>query len=287
MTFSIVARSRDGAWWGSAVSSRCLAVGRAVPAAKVNVGAIATQAKCNLTYRERGLSLLSSGASAEEVVKALVRDDDQQQYRQVGVVDGMGRASSHTGENCNGWAGHVTGDGYAIQGNFLSGSAVIAAMERAWLATDESDQLERRMLASLLAGDRAGGDRRGRQSSAILVVTEEGAYEGGSDEYTNLRVDDHHDPVLELIRLYDLREVHLVQSDGSGAIPLEGEVMSEIAVLLDRVGYPPETSADDTVVGALEAWAIDEYLSGRFHGDSVDIELLTVLRNRAGTGSLL
>ena len=266
------------------MSSRCLAVGRAVPAAKVNVGAIATQAKCNLTYRERGLSLLSAGASAEEVVDLLVRDDDQRAYRQVGVVDGMGRSSSHTGEDCNGWAGHVVGDGYAIQGNFLAGPGVIAAMERAWLATDEADQLERRMLAALLAGDRAGGDRRGRQSAAILVVTEEGAYEGGSDEYTNLRVDDHHDPVLELIRLFDLREVHLVQTDGRDALPVEGDLMSEIAVLLDRVGYPPDTSGDDAVVAALEAWAIDEYLSGRFHGGSIDIEALTVLRNRAGSG---
>ena len=220
-------------------------------------------------------------------MKGLVRDDDQRDYRQVGVVDGTGRASSHTGENCNGWAGHVVGDGYAIQGNFLSGPGVIAAMERAWLATDESDELERRMLASLLAGDRAGGDRRGRQSSAILVVTDEGAYEGGSDEYTNLRVDDHHDPVVELIRLSDLRAVHLVQSEGPGAIPLEGEVLSEIAVLLDRIGYPPETSAGDAVVVALEAWAIDEYLSGRFHGDSIDIEVLNVLRKRAGSGSFV
>lgn len=217
-----------------------------------------------------------------------MKDDDQQQYRQLGVVDAMGRASSHTGEDCNGWAGHAVGDGYAIQGNFLSGPAVVAAMERAWLATDESDLLERRMLAALLAGDRAGGDRRGRQSSAILIVTEEGAYEeGASDEYTNLRVDDHHDPVLELIRLSDIRAVHLVQSDGPGAIPLEGYVLGEIAMLLDRIGYPPETSADDAVITALEAWAIDEYLSGRFHGDSIDSEVLTVLRNRAGSGSLI
>ncbi|MDE0374824.1 MAG: DUF1028 domain-containing protein [bacterium] len=283
-----MARSADGAWWGSAVASRCLAVGRAVPAAKVNVGAIATQAKCNLTYRERGLALLSSGVSAEEVVRSLVQDDEHRQYRQLGVVDAMGRASSHTGEDCNGWAGHVVGENYAIQGNFLSGPGVVAAMERAWLATDESDELERRMLAALLAGDRAGGDRRGRQSSAILIVTEAGAYEeGASDEYTNLRVDDHHDPVIELIRLSDIRAVHLVQSDGPGAIPLEGDVLGEIAVLLDRIGYPSETSADDAVVAALEVWAIDEYLSGRFHGDSVDVELLNVLRNRAGAGSLI
>ena len=258
-----------------------------MPAAKVNVGAIATQAECNLTYRERGLSLLIAGASAEEVVENLVRDDNRREHRQLGVVDKMGRSSSHTGENCNGWAGHVAGDGYAIQGNFLAGPGVIAAMERAWLATDESDQLERRMLATLLAGDRAGGDRRGRQSAAILVVTEEGAYEGGSDEYTNLRVDDHHDPVLELIRLFDLREIHLVKSDGRDAIPLAGDVIREIGVLLDRVGYPPETSADAAVIAALEMWAIDEYLSGRFHGDAIDIEVLTALRNRAGLGPIV
>ena len=222
MTFSIAARSADGSWLGVAVASRCLAVGRAVPAAAVGVGAVATQARCNLTYKWRGLDALRGGLGAAEAVESLVADDEVREQRQVGIVDRDGESATFTGRDCIPWAGGCSGPGYAIQGNLLAGPDVVAAMERAWLAGSETEPLGRRLLAVLLAGDRAGGDRRGRQSAALLVVTPDGAYEGGSDEYADLRVDDHLDPVLELGRLYDIRELHFNEPAESEAISLDG-----------------------------------------------------------------
>jgi uncharacterized Ntn-hydrolase superfamily protein len=283
MTFSIAARSSDGKWWGVAVASRVLAVGRAVPAAATDVGAIATQAHCNLRYRPRGLELLRAGNSAQATVDALVAADDLRDVRQVGIVDRNGTSATHTGPNCIPWAGGCAGPNYAIQGNLLSGPQVTAAMERAWLAADEREPLGRRLLAVLLAGDRAGGDRRGRQSAALLVVTEEGAYEGGSDEYADLRVDDHLDPVLELSRLYDIRELAFRRADEAVALPLEGERLHEAAVLLDRLGYAPERQDSDAVAEALGRWAMDEFLSLRLlPPGQIDPALLDALRSRAG-----
>jgi uncharacterized Ntn-hydrolase superfamily protein len=283
MTFSIVARSADGSMLGTAVSSRCLAVGRAVPAGRIDLGAIATQARCNLTYREQGLAQLELGKTAEEAVTALITGDPVANHRQLGIVDVDGNSASHTGPDCLPWAGGCTGPGYAIQGNILAGPQVIEAMERAWLDSDPDEPLGRRMLAALLAGDRAGGDRRGRQSAAIMLYSQEGAYEGGCDEWANLRVDDHHDPVLELIRLLDLREVFLVNPTGNGMVSLEGEVLDEVAVLLQRVGYPVASREVGDVSKALNAWAFDEFLTTRVTDIALDRAALGVLRERAGT----
>ena len=301
MTFSIVARSEDGAFLGVGVSSRCLAVGRAVPAAEVGVGAVATQAHCNLRYKAQGLEALRRGSTAQETVDALVAADELGHERQLGVVDAQGRSASHTGERCIPWAGGTTGPGYAIQGNLLSGPGVVAAMERSWLATTADQPLGRRILATLLAGDRAGGDRRGRQSAALLVISDEGAYEGGGDEFADLRVDDHLDPVMELSRLYDIRDLDFVRGDPDTARPLEGEILREVEVLLDRVGYPvqeerredvdmmlervsraPGSATGNSVEAALERWAIDEFKQLRLLPGAIDVMLLDELRRRAG-----
>ena len=264
------------------MASRCLAVGRAVPAAAVGVGAVATQAHCNLRYKADGLARLREGMTAAEAVDALVSTDDLRDQRQVGIVAAAGSSATHTGECCIPWAGGCAGPGYAIQGNLLAGSRVVAAMERAWLVGSEDEPLGRRLLAVLLAGDRAGGDRRGRQSAALLVVTDEGAYEGGSDEYADLRVDDHLDPVPELSRLYDIREVDFVPADPASAVPLEGDTLREVGVLLDRVGYPAEGEKLAAVEAALERWAMDEFKTLRLLPCGIDHTLLTELRRRAG-----
>jgi len=282
MTFSVAARSADGKWWGVAVGSKVLAVGRAVPAAEVAVGAVATQALCNLTFKERSLALLRAGKSASEVVTQVIADDDRGGQRQLGVVDRDGTSASHTGAQCIPWAGHRTGPGYAIQGNLLSGPEVVDAMERAWLASDPSDPLARRLAASLLAGDRAGGDRRGRQSAALLVVTENGAHEGGSDVYADLRVDDHLDPVHELSRLLDIHEVCLDKNHVSGSTPWDDELVGEVTRMLDRVGFRPETNDRAGANSALNRWAMDNYLSRRILEDGVDNEVLAILRREAG-----
>jgi len=179
MTFSIVARGADGTSFGVVVASKFLAVGAAVPAAEAGVGAIATQAHANLAYRSEGLAQLRSGRSAQLTLDTLVATDDKRESRQAGVVDAAGAAATFTGSECNPWAGGVTGDGYAVQGNILVGPEVVAAMEQAWLGSGPDEPLARRLLAGLTAGDDAGGDRRGRQSAALLVVRLEGGYGGG------------------------------------------------------------------------------------------------------------
>src|SRR5688572_23198992 len=172
MTFSIVARSADGESWGVAVASKFLAVGSAVPAAVAGVGAIATQADANVAYKGLALAHLDEGATASVAVQRLLEEDDRRDHRQVGIVDVDGGAASHTGQACLDWAGSLIGDGYAIQGNVLTGVEVVEAMRDAWETSGDDTPLARRLLAALEAGDQAGGDRRGRQSAALLVVRE-------------------------------------------------------------------------------------------------------------------
>ncbi len=212
MTFSIVARSADGESWGVAVASKFLAVGAAVPAAVAQVGAIATQADANVAWKGIALAHLDEGATAGVALQRLLEEDEGRDHRQVGIVDSDGSAASHTGPACLDWAGGTTGDGYAIQGNVLTGEEVVIAMQAAWDTSDEDAPLARRLLAALTAGDDAGGDRRGRQSAALLVVRDGAGYGGRDDVAVDLRVDDHRDPVTELARLLDLNDFYLTAS---------------------------------------------------------------------------
>src|SRR6266536_4626437 len=162
MTFSIAARSADGAHWGVAVASKFLAVGAVVPGARAAVGAIATQAYANVAYVQNGLHLLHRGRSAQQVVDELTGADDGRAQRQLGVVDAAGHAATYTGDDCLDWAGGLVDDGVAIQGNILVGPQVVEAMHGAWRTSDPAAPLARRLFAALQAGDAAGGDRRGR-----------------------------------------------------------------------------------------------------------------------------
>jgi uncharacterized Ntn-hydrolase superfamily protein len=206
MTFSIVACNADRSQFGVAVASKYLAVGSVVPAARTGVGALATQAWANTAYRADGLALIANGATAQETVSTLTGSDAKRQVRQFGVLDAHGGSATYTGEQCTDWAGGVCGDGYAIQGNILVGERVIAAMEQAWLDTDPAEPLPRRLLAALAAGDTAGGDKRGRQSAALLVAGDEGGHLDGDNMIVDLRVDDHQAPIPELARLLDLHD---------------------------------------------------------------------------------
>lgn len=206
MTFSIVARSDDGESWGVAVASKFLAVGSVVPAAVAGVGAIATQAWANVAYKGIALSHLDQGATAPIALQRLLEEDEGRDHRQVGIVDLEGVAATHTGSACLEWAGGVVGEGYAIQGNILTGEEVVEAMEAAFVASDRDAPLGQRLLAALRAGDAAGGDARGRQSAALLVVRDEAGFDGGDDIDVDLRVDDHISPIDELERLLSLHE---------------------------------------------------------------------------------
>jgi uncharacterized Ntn-hydrolase superfamily protein len=236
MTFSIVARSTDGESWGVAVASKFLAVGAVVPAAVAGVGAIATQADANVAYKGLALAHLDEGATASVALQRLLEEDDGRDERQVGIVDVEGGAASHTGHACLDWAGGETGEGYAIQGNILAGEEVVDAMEAAWQASDPEEPLARRLLATLTAGDEAGGDARGRQSAALLVVREGAGYGGHDDIAVDLRVDDHTTPIPELARLLDLSELFLQASTEEEKVPVTQELEEELAAFAHAQG---------------------------------------------------
>jgi uncharacterized Ntn-hydrolase superfamily protein len=261
MTFSIVAKADDQ--WGVAVASKFLAVGAAVPAAQYGVGAVATQSYANLAYRPDGLRLMAEGKSAEEALDILVTGDELREQRQAGLVDAQGRPATWTGNECNPWAGGRTGDGYAAQGNILTGPEVVDALATTFESSTGS--LSARLAQALLAGDRAGGDRRGRQSAVLLVVSENGGYGGGSDVLVDLRVDDHPDPVLELQRLLDLHTLYFGEPEET--LPLEGALAEEVAAKLKALGYKD-----------LVAWAGVENYEERMVPGAIDILVLQKLR---------
>jgi uncharacterized Ntn-hydrolase superfamily protein len=205
-TFSIVARDPATGELGVAVASRYFAVGSVVPWAKAGVGAVATQSFVNPAFGPRGLDLLAKGMTAEETLKALLSNDDDPNGRQVGIVSAKGDSVTYSGPKCNPWAGGRRGPNYAIQGNILTGEAVVAAMEESFLATKGT--LASRLYAALAAGDSKGGDSRGRQSAALIVVKEGAGAGGYNDRAIDIRVDDNSDPFRELGRLLKLAETN-------------------------------------------------------------------------------
>jgi len=279
MTFSIVGRSVDGRAYGVAVASKFLAVGAAVPAAEAGIGALATQAYANLAYRPQGLALLRTGVPAAGVVAGLTAADDGRASRQLGVVGAAGDGATYTGADCHDWAGGTTGDGYAIQGNILTGPEVVTAMERSWSSTVESP-LPARLVAALAAGDAAGGDRRGRQSAALLVVSKGQGYGGTGDVLADLRVDDHPDPVTELARLLDVHAMLFGRPDPATLIPLAGEVATEVRARLAALGH-----AQPDLDAALVDWAGVENLEERLVPGSIDPPVLAQLRALSPTNA--
>jgi uncharacterized Ntn-hydrolase superfamily protein len=246
------------------------------------VGAIATQSYANLAYRPDGLAHLGNGKSAQETLDALTAADDEREQRQAGIVDGSGNAATYTGTGCHAWAGGVTGPGYAIQGNILTGPDVVAEMERAWLATDSSRPLARRLFAALSAGDAAGGDKRGRQSAAIFVAQADGGYGGGSDIHVDLRVDDHEQPIPELARLLDLHDVFFTKPDREDMLEVTPEIAAEVARHLTVLGHPPKDDDVASIGDALWDWAGIENLEERVVREPlIDPVVLQVLRDKA------
>jgi uncharacterized Ntn-hydrolase superfamily protein len=235
-TFSIVAHDPERKEWGVAVQSRFIAVGSVVPWAEARAGAIATQAQANAAYGPEGLRMLRAGKSAAEVGKALVRADSERDHRQLGIVDARGGAWAHTGSKCLEWAGHETGDGFACQGNILFSAAVVRGMARTFEATP--GDLPDRLLAALAAGQREGGDRRGMQSAALLVVKEKSGYGGSLDRWIDLRVDDHASPIEELRRVFRIYDMTLLErEDPKTLLPRSPEVLQRLQEYLSVLGY--------------------------------------------------
>lgn len=282
MTFSIVAcdlTATPEPEWGVAVASKFLAVGSAVSYARAGVGAIATQAMANVSYGPRGLELLASGRDASETVNALTGPDEGRADRQLGVVDKDGGAASFTGDRCYEWAGGVTGVGFCCQGNILTGAEVIQAMSDAFEGT--RGELAARLLAALEAGDAAGGDRRGRQSAALLVVRADGGYGGSNDVAVDLRVDDHPAPIPELKRIFDLHRLLMPRPEELDFIDLDASVVDELRSLLE---VPGEATYDDALRAALLEFVGTENLEERWSDEpKVERGILDHLRRTRGS----
>jgi uncharacterized Ntn-hydrolase superfamily protein len=277
MTFSIVGCDLRKSEWGIAVASKFLAVGAVVPWAQGGVGAIATQSYANTAYGPQGLQLMRDGSSARETLDQLVAGDPGRAQRQVGVVDARGRSATHTGDECMAWAGGRTGRGYAAQGNILAGPGVVDAMADSFESTD-GEPLGERLMAALLAGDAAGGDRRGKQSAALMIVSPGRGYAGFNDIALDLRVDDHAEPVQELRRLLEIHALLFGQTPDDEKLPLTGALAAEVHDLLVRAGYPPR-SGDGGLDEALRAWVGSENLEERWYGgDRLDPVVLERLR---------
>jgi uncharacterized Ntn-hydrolase superfamily protein len=242
MTFSIVACDLEEQSWGVAVASKFPAVGAVVPWAQAGVGAVATQSFANTSFGPRGLALMGTGLSAQETLERLLEDDPDRELRQVGLVDAKGGSATFSGNECFEWAGGIASpstslrmSGYAIQGNILAGVKVVPAMEKAFLKTQGN--LPARLHAALLAGDRAGGDKRGRQSAAIYVVKPKGGYGGFIDRWIDYRVDDHEDPVPRLGELLEMHELYFGKSPETDRVELKGRSLVQLTDILKREGY--------------------------------------------------
>lgn len=205
-TFSIVACDTQARELGVGVASRFFAVGSVVPWAKAGIGAVATQSFANTSFGPRGLDLLERGTTPDEVATILLRNDSDPDRRQMGIVAPDGKSSSYTGSLCLAWAGGRRGENYAVQGNILAGEEVVAAMESAFVHTPGT--LADRIYAALVAGDSRGGDSRGKQSAAMLIVKEGAGYGGFTDRAIDIRVDDHPEPFKELGRLLDYAQMN-------------------------------------------------------------------------------
>ena len=260
-TFSIVTFDPDTGALGVAVQSKFLAVGSIVPWARAGVGAVATQAMANFNYGPRGLDLMSQGRSAQETVEAMISADEEREHRQLGVVDAEGRAATFTGSECFEWAGGITGEHYAAQGNILVGRQTVEAMAKTFEGT--SGDLAGRLLAALDAGQQAGGDSRGRQSSALLVVREGGGYGGDNDRVMDLRVDDHSEPIRELIRLRGLHTLYFGETRAEDVLAVEGNVREEVETTLRRLGYLERDVDDDVLLDSLSAYIRTENFEER------------------------
>ena len=271
-TYSIAACDLEAGEWGVATQSKFLAVGSVVPWAEPHVGAIATQAYANPRYGPDGLDLLRAGRSAQEVVAALTEADADRDHRQIGVVDAKGGAATFTGTGCDDWAGGRTGEGYAAQGNILVSEDTVEAIAETFEA-NAGPALAERLIDCVAAGQAAGGDSRGQQSAALLVVAKDGGYGGLSDILVDLRIDDHEHPIPELQRLYGLHQAIFGKTPREEWLDVDESLGAELRERLARLGFEGELGA------ALFRWGGRENLEERIDGaEQIDPVVLEELR---------
>ena len=273
-TYSIAACDLETGQWGVATQSKFLAVGSVVPWAEPHVGAIATQAYANPRYGPDGLALLREGLSADDVVARLTEADAGRNHRQLGVVDGQGRSASYTGSECMDWAGGKAGPCFAAQGNILVGAETVDALASTFEAS-AGKALAERLIDCLAAAQAAGGDRRGQQSAALLVVEKDGGYASLTDVLVDLRADDHPDPITELRRLYHLHDLLFGKTPRESWLEVDDALRTELVERLAALGYTGEL--DQTLYN----WTATENLEERVDGvATIDPVVLAELRAR-------
>lgn len=273
-TYSIVACDLEAGQWGVAVQSKFLAVGSVVPWAEPHIGAVATQAYANPRYGPQGLSLLREGLSAQEVVDRLTGADEGREHRQLGVVDGQGNAATYTGKECMDWAGGRTGAGYAAQGNILVSAETVDALAETFEGS-AGRPLAERLIDCLAAAQAAGGDSRGQQSAALLVVERDGGYARMSDVVVELRVEDHELPIEELRRIYKLHDEIFGKTPRRLWLDVDEALATELRERLSKLGYDGELG--ETFV----KWTGKENLEDRVDGiEQIDPVVLEALRSR-------
>ncbi len=285
-TFSIVAYDPNRQEWGVAVQSKFMACAAVVSWAQAGAGAVATQSYANIRYGPDGLAMMAADQSAADTIATLTAVDEMRGQRQVGMVDKHGRAAAFTGDECYAWAGHTVGDHFACQGNILipgTVEAMVAAYEQARRGPGE---LADWLVATLAAGQAAGGDRRGRQAAGVLVVREDGGYGGNNDRYLDLRVDDHPTPIQKLQELVAMHHLYFGQVNPADLIPL-ADVAGDLQTLLHRTGHytgPASGTFDTATRQALRALVGEENLEERWNGEGEMIDKVVVdfLRQRFG-----
>ncbi|MFT9598168.1 DUF1028 domain-containing protein [Mesobacillus sp.] len=280
MTFSIVGYDPQEKEWGIAVQSKFLGVGAVVPFAKAGVGAVATQSYANTAYGPQALELMAQGKSAQEVKELITKDDPDKEMRQVGLIDAEGNPATFTGTYCYDWAGGVTGKHFAAQGNILVDENTVKAMAATFESTEGS--LAHRLLQALNAGQQAGGDSRGQQSAALLVVKENGGYGGYNDRYIDLRVDDHPEPITELIRIYGLQQLYFAKSKPENIVAIEDEVKDTVIQHLKRLDYLKADPSDgEKLHKALTSYIHTENFEEREQEKGkIDLEVLEFMKNQ-------
>ena len=267
-TFSIVAYDRITQSWGVAVASKFPAVGAVVPWAAAGQGAVATQSFANTSFGPKGLALMAGGATADQTLEALKAGDPDIESRQFGLVDKKGGSATFTGSGCFDWAGGIAGHGFAVQGNILAGAAVVQAMAHTFQS--HNGEFQARLLAALQAGDDAGGDKRGKQSAAILVVREKGGYAGFNDRALDYRVDDDPQPISKLWSLLEIHDLLFSHSTDDKKLPIRGEVREQLARVLVAAGHL------DSPDSANFTTALNHFIGRENFEDRCDTNLMTI-----------
>lgn len=279
MTFSIVGFDPNEKEWGIAVQSKFLGVGAVVPFAKAGVGAVATQSFANTSYGPMALQLIEQGKTAQEALELITKDDPQKGLRQVGIIDANGNPATFTGASCYEWAGGIAGPYFAAQGNILVDERPVQAMAKTFESSKGA--LADRLLAALDAGQQAGGDSRGQQSSALLVVKERGGYGGFNDRYIDLRVDDHPEPIKELMRIYQLQQLYFAPAKAENIVQIEGEVKTELARELIRLQYIESDYNEEQLLNGLTAYIHKENFEAREQAlGKMDLDLLAHMKKQ-------